>query len=118
MQEDAVNVHARASQRSFTCLRYEPTDVFEQGLLGRWCEGDARRIARIVVDNPSKLYDFVPMPERKALKWPNGKRLAVMLTNNLEHWDKVKDSTKPYYPGGPGIGHDAWFAEQAAKEQA
>ena len=48
-------------------------------------------------------YDFVPISKRKPLRWPNGKRMAVMLTNNLEHWDKVKDSTKPYYPGGPGI---------------
>lgn len=30
-------------------------------LLGRWCEGDAGRIARIVVDNPAKLYDFGPV---------------------------------------------------------
>ncbi len=48
-------------------------------------------------------YDFVPMPHRKPLKWPNGKRLAVILTTNLEYWDKVQDSDKPYYPGGPGI---------------
>ena len=48
-------------------------------------------------------YDFVPMPERKPLRWPNGKRLALMITFNLEHWDKVKESTEPYYPGGPGI---------------
>ncbi|KTT20587.1 amidohydrolase family protein [Pseudacidovorax intermedius] len=31
-------------------------------LLGRWCEGDAARIARIVVHNPAKLYDFGPLP--------------------------------------------------------
>lgn len=31
-------------------------------LLGRWCEGDAGRIARIVVHNPAKLYDFGPLP--------------------------------------------------------
>ena len=48
-------------------------------------------------------YDFVPMCERKPLCWPNGKKLAVMITINLEHWDKVKDTDKPYYPGGPGI---------------
>lgn len=48
-------------------------------------------------------YDFVPISKRKPLRWPNGKRMALMLTNNLEHWDKVKDSNKPYYPGGPGI---------------
>ncbi len=48
-------------------------------------------------------YDFVPLPQRKPLHWPNGKRLAVMLTTNLEYWDAVKDSPKPSYPGGPGI---------------
>lgn len=48
-------------------------------------------------------YDFVPMPARKPLRWPNGKRLAVMLTINFEYWDRVRDSTKPYYPGGPSI---------------
>lgn len=48
-------------------------------------------------------YDFVPMPDRKPLKWPNGKRLAVILTTNLEYWDPVQASDKPYYPGGPGI---------------
>lgn len=48
-------------------------------------------------------YDFVPMPQRKPLRWPNNKRLAIMLTTNLEYWDAVKDSPVPYYPGGPGI---------------
>ena len=48
-------------------------------------------------------YDFVPMPRRKPLKWPDGKRLAVILTTNLEYWDPVQDSDKKYYPGGPGI---------------
>jgi len=48
-------------------------------------------------------YDFVPMPRRKPLKWPDSKRLAVILTTNLEYWDPVQDSDKKYYPGGPGI---------------
>ena len=48
-------------------------------------------------------YDFVPMPKRKPLRWPNGKRLAVMITTNFEYWDAVRESSKPYYPGGPGI---------------
>ncbi len=48
-------------------------------------------------------YDFVPMPDRKPLKWPNGARIAVMLTFNLEYWDLVKDTDAPYYPGGPSI---------------
>ena len=48
-------------------------------------------------------YEFVPFPQRKPLRWPNGKRLAVMITTNLEYWDATKDTPKPFYPGGPGI---------------
>jgi allantoinase len=48
-------------------------------------------------------YPFVPMPQRKPLQWPNGKKLAVILTSNLEHWDRTKESDAKYYPGGPGI---------------
>lgn len=48
-------------------------------------------------------YDYVPLPKRKPLKWPDGKRLAVILTTNFEYWDKVQASDKKYYPGGPGI---------------
>ena len=48
-------------------------------------------------------YPFVPISERKPLRWPNGKRLAVMITTNLEYWDATKDTSKPFYPGGPGI---------------
>lgn len=39
----------------------------------------------------SKLYDYVPMPERKPLKRPNGKRLALMITLNLEYWELTQD---------------------------
>ena len=48
-------------------------------------------------------YDYVPMPARKPLKWPNGKRLALMLCLNLEYWDLTKDTEEPYYAGGPPI---------------
>lgn len=48
-------------------------------------------------------YDFVPMPDRQPLRWPDGKRLAIILTTNLEFWDRARDTDKPYYPGGPGI---------------
>jgi peptidoglycan/xylan/chitin deacetylase (PgdA/CDA1 family) len=48
-------------------------------------------------------YDFVPLPDRLPLKWPDGKRLALILTLNLEYWDKLKDTTEPYYAGGPPI---------------
>lgn len=48
-------------------------------------------------------YDFIPMPHRKPLVWPDNKRLAIILTINMEYWDPVQTSDKPYYPGGPGI---------------
>ena len=48
-------------------------------------------------------YDFVPMPDRKPLKWPNSKRMALILTTNLEYWEPTKDTDKVIYPGGPGI---------------
>lgn len=48
-------------------------------------------------------YDYVPLPERGLLKWPNGKRVALIITINLETWDLVKDTNRPYYAGGPSI---------------
>ena len=45
-------------------------------------------------------YDFVPMPERKPLKWPNGKRLALMITLNLEYWELTQDHDGTYFAGG------------------
>ena len=37
-------------------------------------------------------YDFVPIPYRKPLKWPNGMRMAVIITTNLEYWEPTKDT--------------------------
>ena len=48
-------------------------------------------------------YDFVPMSQRKPLVWPGGARVALMITTNLEYWDRMKVDPKPYYPGGPSI---------------
>ena len=48
-------------------------------------------------------YDYVALPDRKPLKWPNGARVALILTFNLETWDLTKDTEKPYYAGGPAI---------------
>ena len=48
-------------------------------------------------------YDYVPMPARLPLKWPNGARVALILTINLEYWDLLKDSSAPYYAGGPPV---------------
>lgn len=48
-------------------------------------------------------YDFVPLPARKPLRWPNNKRIALILTLNLEYWDLLKDTDRPYYAGGPPV---------------
>lgn len=46
-------------------------------------------------------YKFVPPPKREPLVWPNGKRLVVQVTLNLEYWDMLKEGDQPYYAGGP-----------------
>lgn len=48
-------------------------------------------------------YEYSPLPARPPLRWPNGARVALMITLNLETWDLVKDTDKPYYAGGPAI---------------
>ena len=48
-------------------------------------------------------YDYVPMPERQSLEWPNGARLAVLITFNLEYWDLTRNTEATYYAGGPAI---------------
>jgi len=48
-------------------------------------------------------YDYIPLPQRNPLTWPNGARVALVLTFNLETWDLTKDTDKPYYAGGPSI---------------
>lgn len=48
-------------------------------------------------------YDYIPLPERQPLKWPNGARLALIVTINLEYWDLLKDTSNPYYAGGPPV---------------
>jgi len=46
-------------------------------------------------------YDFSALPDRENLTWPGGKRLAVIITINLEYWWLTRDQTAPLYPGGP-----------------
>jgi peptidoglycan/xylan/chitin deacetylase (PgdA/CDA1 family) len=48
-------------------------------------------------------YDYIPITHRQPLKWPGGKRVALIMTINLETWDLTKDTDKPYYAGGPAI---------------
>ena len=48
-------------------------------------------------------YDYVPLPQRGVLRWPGGHRVALIITINLETWDLVKETDRPYYAGGPSI---------------
>lgn len=48
-------------------------------------------------------YDYVPISQRLPLRWPARKRVALIITLNLETWDLVKDTDRPYYAGGPAI---------------
>lgn len=45
-------------------------------------------------------YDYSPIVDRKALRWPKGARVAVIITVNLEAWDVIPNPSKPYE--GPG----------------
>src|SRR3569832_89296 len=55
------------------------------------------------LQSTEQLYDYVPLPERKPLRWPNGKRLALMITLNLEYWELTQDHDGTYFAGGPSI---------------
>src|SRR5678815_5631621 len=48
-------------------------------------------------------YPWSPMPSRQPLRFPHGKRLAVIVTVNAEYWDAVKPYKEAYYAGGPPI---------------
>lgn len=48
-------------------------------------------------------YPFSAIAKRGPLKWPDNKKVALILTLNLETWDMTKDTDKAYYAGGPPI---------------
>ena len=53
-------------------------------------------------DAPPSSYEFVPIVDRGPLRFPNGARLAVILTINLEYWEKSRPGQKePLFTGGP-----------------
>ncbi len=52
-------------------------------------------------------YPFAPFPSRGQLRWPGDKRLALIVTINLEFWDLLKPTSATYYAGGPSILPDA-----------
>jgi allantoinase len=48
-------------------------------------------------------YPFSAITQRGPIQWPNGAKVALIVTMNLEHWDMVKETDAPYYAGGPPI---------------
>ena len=47
-------------------------------------------------------YPYVPLPDRKPLRFPNGAQLALILTINIEYWEKSRPGQKePLFTGGP-----------------
>jgi allantoinase len=46
-------------------------------------------------------YPWSPIINRQPLRFPNGKKLALIMTMNCEYWDLTKDTSEPYYAGGP-----------------
>ncbi|MSQ70295.1 MAG: polysaccharide deacetylase [Betaproteobacteria bacterium] len=47
-------------------------------------------------------YDFVPIVDRQPLRFPNGARIAVLLTLNIEYWEAERSGQKePLFTGGP-----------------
>jgi allantoinase len=66
--------------------------------------------------NSPSSYDFVPLPDRGPLRFPNRARLAVILTINLEYWEKFRPEQKePLFSGGPmtiphALPGDVWDA--------
>lgn len=54
-----------------------------------------------MTDAPSS-YDFVPLPDRRPLRFPDGARLALIVTVNIEYWETHRAGQKePLFPGGP-----------------
>ncbi len=64
-------------------------------------------------ESPSS-YDYVALPDRRPLRFPNGARLALIITFNLEYWEKSRQGQKePLFTGGPmtiphGLPGDVW----------
>lgn len=48
-------------------------------------------------------YSYSPIVSRGKLAWPKNAKVALLVTANLEYWDLIKDTDKPYYAGGPAI---------------
>ena len=55
-----------------------------------------------MTDRPPSSYDFVPLPDRPPLKFPDSARVALIFTINIEYWEPSRPGQKePMFPGGP-----------------
>lgn len=52
-------------------------------------------------------YPYSAISDRGPISLPGNAKVCLIVTLNLEHWDMVKDTTEPYYAGGPAILPDA-----------
>ena len=53
-------------------------------------------------DTAPSSYPFVPLPDRGPLRFPNGARVALIVTINIEYWEQDRPGQKePLFPGGP-----------------
>jgi peptidoglycan/xylan/chitin deacetylase (PgdA/CDA1 family) len=51
---------------------------------------------------PTSHYPFVALPDRGPLHFPNGARIALIVTINLEYWELERPGQRePMFPGGP-----------------
>jgi peptidoglycan/xylan/chitin deacetylase (PgdA/CDA1 family) len=51
---------------------------------------------------PPSYYPYVPLPDRQPLRFPDGAQLALILTINIEYWEKSRPGQKePLFTGGP-----------------
>ena len=41
-------------------------------------------------EDPPSYYPYSALPDRKPLRFPNGARLALILTINIEYWEKFR----------------------------
>jgi len=56
----------------------------------------------VAAAQPPSSYEFVALPDRAPLRFPGGARLALILTINLEYWEKNRPGQKePLFTGGP-----------------
>lgn len=54
------------------------------------------------IETPPSWYDYVALPDRAPLRFPNGARVALILTINIEYWEKSRPGQKePLFTGGP-----------------